>query len=71
MPVNQSDDFVVTLRQPDGRNRGNALETRKAGHPARMREAEKMRKTMEVAFLGKSMRLNLTHQFLIGRAGNY
>ena len=34
MPVDEPDDFVVALRQPDGRDFGDALKAWQSGHPS-------------------------------------
>jgi hypothetical protein len=36
VPVDEPDDFVIALRQFDGRNRGDTLKAWKSGHPASM-----------------------------------
>jgi len=38
MPMDEPDDFVVTRRQLDGRNRGDTLEAGKSRHPARLKQ---------------------------------
>jgi hypothetical protein len=47
VPVNEPENVVVALRQLNGRNRGHALETGKAGHPVRMTVTGKMGETIE------------------------
>jgi hypothetical protein len=37
VPVDEPNDIVVTLRQPDRRNRGDTLKTRESRHPASMK----------------------------------
>jgi hypothetical protein len=49
VPVDEPDDFLVARHQPDGRNRGDTLETWQAGHPARMRLARKTGETIGLA----------------------
>ena len=53
MPVNEPDDVAVALSQLDRRNRGNALEAGKSGHPATMAEIQKILETVKLAMLGK------------------
>jgi hypothetical protein len=43
----EPENFMVVFRQPDGRNRGNALESGKTGHSARMTVTGKMGETIE------------------------
>jgi len=52
VPVDEPENFVVARRQLDGRNRGHALESGKAGHPARMTGTGKMGETLEFAQCG-------------------
>jgi hypothetical protein len=54
VPVNQPDDFVVTLGQLDWRNLGDTLKARQAGHPASMNPASDNQTTRGFAHAGKS-----------------
>ena len=53
MPVNEPEYFMVAFRQLDGRNRGNALEAGKAGHPASMNGASPNQTTCGFVDSGK------------------
>jgi hypothetical protein len=53
VPVNEPDDFLVALNQPDGRNRGNTLKARKAGHQASMKATSADETTCEIVYSGK------------------
>lgn len=49
MPVNEPDGFVVTIRQPNGRNLGDTVKAGRSGHPARMRLPRETRETLGFA----------------------
>jgi len=56
VPVDEPDDFVVTLRQPDGRNLGNTLEARESRHFARLKQSALNQQTCGIVATGKSIR---------------
>jgi hypothetical protein len=57
VPVNELDDFLVTLRQLNGRNRGDTLKARKSGHPTSMSEHQKIKRPVNLSILASSQRL--------------
>jgi hypothetical protein len=52
VPVDEPENVMVALRQLNGRNRGHALESGKAGHSASMMVTGKMGETIEFALCG-------------------
>ena len=63
MPVNESDDLTVPLRELHGSNRGSAFEAGKAGlHRSTLPDATQMVKASRFALWGKFVMLNSPRQ---------